>query len=243
MTVVNKATIFCCCSAKHAISVLHGIMNSGAVSQQWGKIKLPFSPLVKPQQHLCFPFILLYQKCRHPSHCCGCSPICSFVISQSSVNPFITSHASSRSVTSQPIKEHHHCSGACSSDTLNPVYHQRLLQAFNPARLPQCLLDTNWAKTCSVLYSIQHGHRDKSGMSRLERTIFKHLAEAKLSRKQDNGWIIIASAMKMSPKRWNKVEKDVKLLQTAVRQMSAFSKPYIGFTDNWYTYLISVLEP
>lgn len=41
----------------------------------------------------------------------------------------------------------------------------------------------------------------------------------------------------MASKRWKK--KMLKLVQPAVRQMNALTKPYIGFTHNWYTYLIS----
>lgn len=50
--------------------------------------------------HQCAPFILLYS---------------------GSVHPFITSLCCFfLSVTSQPIKEHHHCSGACCGDTCEP---------------------------------------------------------------------------------------------------------------------------
>lgn len=60
-------------------------------------------------------------------------------------------------------------------------------------------------------------------MSRLERGIFKLLGAEE--RKPDNGWIIITAGNGWLLKGDIKQKKDVRIVQPAVRQMNALTKP------------------
>lgn len=128
-------------------------------------------------------------------------PCASFIpLYPGSIHPFITSLCCFfLSVTSQPIKEHHHCSGACCGDTCEPCLLSCITKVASSLQSSMAfsILANTQTKKKTFLFSTPTNHHrgDKECMSGLEKSVlFKHSGGVK-PRKPDNGRTITTAVM------------------------------------------------